>query len=149
MDTGPVSVLPYTCATGTPRAWKAWMSDGGTTCEPLLTKRSDDRSVRAQSGCSTMAFITAGTSRLVVGRQTATSCSQAPGSKRACRRTVPPAASVGSTWMHSPPTWNSGSTASVRVCASKPWASMAAAMLAAMPAAVCTAPLGVPVVPEV
>ena len=79
----------------------------GTMDEPLLRKRSDDKSAAGQPECAKMACITAGTSRLVLGRQAATSASQAPGSKRACRRTAAPVASAGSTWMHSPPTWNS------------------------------------------
>ena len=125
------------------------MSGRGTICEPLFTKARLDRSARAQRGCSMSAFITAGTSRLVVGRHCSTASNQAPGSKRGCSSSFAPTASAGRVWMHSPPTWNSGSTESTRARPSSPCAATAASALACMAAAVCIAPLGWPVVPLV
>ena len=117
--------------------------------EPLLTKRSGRKSVAGQAGCASNARITAGTSRLVLGRKVATSCSQALASNRGCSLTAAPTASAGSTWMHSPPTWHSGSTASTRSAALRPCTASAMSILASMPRWLCSTPLGWPLLPEV
>ena len=148
-DTGPVSVVPYTWPTGTPRACRVCRYASGTVEEPAITPRKQASDVSAQRGCSNTARSVAGTISESVGWLSCISASQALGSKRGCSTTSTPASSAGRVWMHSPPTWNSGKVESTRSPATKPCAQWLARALASKPAWVCSAPLGRPVVPEV
>jgi len=132
-----------------PRSWNARISESGITIEPAFSILSDERSLFAQAGCAITAWIVAGTSSEIVGLRAATSASQWPGSKRLCRVTVAPACSAGSVWLLRPPTWNIGRQVSTwsawpRSCA---WIELKPFQISAD--CVSTAPLGLPVVPEV
>ena len=51
----------------------------GMIDEPAPAMRRLEMSVLRQSGCSIIAFITAGTTRVMVGRRRAIACSASPG----------------------------------------------------------------------
>ena len=95
-------------------------SGGGRTPTCRTRSVSDDRSVVAQSGCSSSAPVWWGSVYGSVTRSRAISASASPGSKVSCITQHPPAASVEPMAVLSPAVQNIGSDDHMRVCSWRP-----------------------------
>ena len=78
-----------------PRSKKAWTLSLGKLLEPAQTARKESKAVLAHCGCSISAFMTAGTTKVRLGRSWTTACRKLVGSKRANRHTEAPAHKAG------------------------------------------------------